>query len=223
MRGVGFAVVSVGLVIASPAASGGGAPGSSLVAVELRDATLSIRPGRVPAGAVVFRIVNRGRAPRNLTIGRVHTSMIPGGRSGTLRADLRTRGPQGYASLGREHSRRLAGVLTVFVPCLHPAVTTVEVRMDHDRSGIMLSRSTIPCGAVTFVVTNVGLVPDSLQMVTDYPQPGAATPELAPGQTTRLTVRFTEKGIAYYMSGNYPPGEPEFGGSDLDGGAVRIV
>lgn len=223
MTRVVFAVVSVSLVMAAPAACRVGAAGPSLVAVELTDAKLIVRPSKVPAGQVVFRVVNKGRAARTFAIGRVRTSMIPGGRSGTLRAELRTRGPEAYVSLGRGHAARLTGVLTVFVPCPSPSISSVEVRMDHDRSGIMLSRSTIPCGTVTFVVTNIGAMPDSLQVVTDYPQPGAATPELAPGQTARLTARFTEKGIAYYMSGNYPPSEPEFGGSDADGGAVRIV
>ncbi|MDX6474649.1 MAG: hypothetical protein QOH95_160 [Gaiellaceae bacterium] len=223
MARVAFGVLSAALALAAPAASRGGAAGPSLVAVELTDAKLSLRPSRVPAGPVVFRVLNKGKIARSFAIGRVHTPLIPGGRSATLRAELGIRGPQPYVSLGRRPAARLTGVLTVFVPCLSPSVSTVEVRMDHDRSGIALSRSTIPCGTVAFVVTNIGVVPDSLQVITDYPQPGASTPLLDPGKTARLIVRFTEKGIAYYMSGTFPPSEPEFGGSDADGGAVRIV
>jgi hypothetical protein len=94
--------------------------------------------------------------------------------------------------------------------------------MDHGRSGITLSRTTIPCGRVTFVVTNVGVMVDSLQIFTDYPHARGTTPELAPKETARLTISFTEKGVAYYQSGDYIPGEPEFGGGDADGGSFKV-
>jgi hypothetical protein len=38
-----------------------------------------------------------------------------------------------------------------------------------------------------------------------------------------LTIHFTKKNIAYYQSGDYIPGEPEFGGGDADGATFRIV
>ena len=95
--------------------------------------------------------------------------------------------------------------------------------MDHDRSGITLSQTAIPCGTVTFVITNVGSMLDSLEVFADDPHARGTTPELEPGQTAWLTIRFAEKGSAYYQSGDYPPGEPEFGGGDADGGTFSIV
>jgi hypothetical protein len=94
--------------------------------------------------------------------------------------------------------------------------------MDHARSGITLSQTTIPCGTVTFVVTNIGVLVDSFQVFTDYPHARGTTPELQPGETARLTIRFTEKSIAHYQSGDYIPGEPEFGGGDADGGSFKV-
>jgi hypothetical protein len=114
-------------------------------------------------------------------------------------------------------------VLTTFVPCSQPATTTVAVRMDHDGTGITLSRTTIPCGTVTFVVTNVGALDDSLQVFADYPGARGTTPELGTGQTAKLTIRFTEKSVAYYQSGDFPPGEQEYGGDTADGGSLSIV
>jgi hypothetical protein len=55
----------------------------------------------------------------------------------------------------------------VFVPCTHPQTLIVDVQMDHGGSGITLSQTTIPCGTVTFAVTNVGAMVESLYVFTD--------------------------------------------------------
>lgn len=197
--------------------------GGTTVFVKLTDSKLVVRPSRVPVGKVVFKIANRGTTARSFAIGEKRKATIAAGSSATLTVDLRRRGPKNYVSIGRRHVPRLTGVLTVFEPCSHPTTTTVSVQMDHDRSGITLSQTTIPCGTVTFVVTNIGTMVDSLQVFADYPNARGTTPELKPGQAARLTIRFTEKSVAYYQSGDYPPGEPEFGGGDADGGSLDIV
>ncbi len=195
---------------------------ASVVTVTLANSHLIVAPGKIPTGPVVFRIVNKATTARRFAIGGKRTPLIARGRSATLKVELGVRGPHAYVSTGW-HAVRLSGVLTVFEPCLQPAVTPMNVTMDHDRSGIALSRSSVPCGTVTFVVTNVGAAVDSLQVFPDYPSAGGKTPELQPGQSARLTIRLPEKGIAYYQSGDYTPSEPEFGGSDADGGSLPIV
>jgi hypothetical protein len=171
------------------------------VDVKLTDSRSTMTPSTVPVGRVLFRIVNRGSTARSFTIGRARRAMIAPGSSVTLSALFSSRGPHPYVS-GGPRAPRLFGVLNVFVPCTQPQTSTVEVRMDHGRSGITLSRTTIPCGRVTFVVTNVGVMVDSLQIFTDYPHARGTTPELAPKETARLTISFTEKGVAYYQSGD---------------------
>jgi hypothetical protein len=210
-----------GLTLVAPAA-GHVQANAVTVLVRLTDSRALVTPSKVPVGRVIFKIANRGTAARSFTIAGRRTTAIAAGRSATLTVDLKGRGPREYVSSGR-HAARLAGVLTVFVPCSSPKVTTVNVRMDHDRSGITLSQTKIPCGTVTFVVTNIGAAVDSFQVFTDYPNASGTTPDLEPGQTARLTIHFTEKSVAFYQSGEYIPGEPEFGGGDADGGSVSIV
>jgi hypothetical protein len=192
------------------------------VIVKLTDSQATVTPSKVPVGRVRFTILNRGRAARSFAIGRVRTSTVAPGSSITLKTAFSDRGLHQYSSVGR-HVARLSGVLTVFVPCTHPQPSIVDVRMDHGRTGITFSQTTIPCGTVTFVVTNIGAMVDSFQVFADYPRARGTTPELQPGQTARLTIHFTEKSIVDYQSGDYIPGEPEFGGGDADGGALKIV
>jgi hypothetical protein len=216
--------VAAGLsVLALSAAPAGGQrqAETTTVLVRLSDSQSIVTPHKVPVGPVVFKIVNKGRTARSFAIAGRRTPMIPTGSSASLRFTL-SRGAHPFVSSGR-HTERLTGVLNVFVPCRSPRATTVDVRMDHDRSGITLSQTTIPCGTVTFVVTNVGAMVDSLQVFADYPDARGTTPELRPGQSARLTIRFTEKGVAYYQSGDYIPGEPEFGGGDADGGSFSVA
>lgn len=210
----------VPLVIVVPAAGSGGRAAS--VAVTFEKSRLTVTPSRIAVGRVVFRIVNREQVPRTFRLDGGRGSTIAPGRSVRLTVDLVRRGLHEYLSPGRGRTPRLTGVLTAFEPCIHPTTTTVHVQMDHARTGITFSQPRLSCGTVTFAVTNVGAMVDSLQIFADFPNAAAATPRLSPGQTAKLTVRLGEKGTAYYASGEYPPGEPEFGGEDSDGGSIPI-
>ena len=95
--------------------------------------------------------------------------------------------------------------------------------LGHDHGGLAQSQSSVPCGAVTFVVTNVGELVDDLHVFADVPGEKGATPELKPGQTARLTITFAAKGRAYLESGDYPPAEPEFGGDVGEEGQLAIL
>jgi hypothetical protein len=221
LASMAFAAGLTAFALAAPSATGQDQAAAVTVVVKLTESQSTVTPSRVPVGPVVFTIVNRGRTARSFAIGRARTALIATGSSVSLRTVFFVRGPHPYVSIGR-HVARLSGVLTTFVPCTHPRASTVSVEMDHGRSGITLSQTTIPCGGVTFVVTNIGVLVDSFQVFTDYPHARGTTPELQPGETARLTVRFTEKSIAYYQSGDYIPGEPEFGGGDADGGSFNV-
>jgi hypothetical protein len=221
MTSIALAAGLTAFALAVPLATGEDRAGTPVV-VRLTDSQATMTPGRVPVGPVLLRIVNRGRTTRTFVLGHARTPPIRPGSSVTLHTLLSTRGPHRYVSVGRQGAR-VSGVLDAFVPCLEPQASTIDVRMDHDRSGITLSQTAIPCGTVTLVVTNAGSMTDSLEVFADYPRARGSTPELDPGQSARLTIHFTEKGIAYYQSGDYPPGEPEFGGGDADGGLLTIV
>jgi hypothetical protein len=113
-------------------------------------------------------------------------------------------------------------VLDVYEPCTNPVATTVSLQMAQYNGGITVSQTTIPCGTVTFVVTDTGTLTDSLQIFTEVPSIAASTPELPPGRTATLTIHFPQKGIVYYQSGDFPPAEPEYGGDTNEGGHLSL-
>ena len=110
----------------------------------------------------------------------------------------------------------------MFQPCIDPVATTVSVQMGQDRGGITVSQSAIPCGTVTFVVSNVGTLVDSLQVFAALPAVEGSTPELQPGQSARLTLRFPAKRLVHYQSGDCPPAGPEFGGDYGEEGSFTL-
>src|SRR5712691_11444909 len=138
MTSIVLATGLAALAVAAPPTAAGVHSAAATVIVKLSNAQSTIKPSRVPVGPVVFTIVNNGRAARSFAIGGARTSTIAPGSSVTLRATFSQRGPHQYISIGR-HLPRLSGVLTVFVPCTQPQVSTVDVRMDHGGSGITLS------------------------------------------------------------------------------------
>jgi hypothetical protein len=191
---------------------------STTVEVTLENSTVILSPMAVPTGTVDFKIVNRSRLRRDFEVAGRKTPPIPAGKTATLNVRLRTQGPRTFASTTRSRPSRLTGVLDVFEPCTNPVATTVTVKMAQDMGGITVSQATIPCGTVTFVVTNAGTVTDSLQIFTEVPALAESTPELQAGRTATLTIRFVEKGVVFYQSGDFPPAEPEYSGDVLEEG-----
>ena len=190
------------------------------ITVTLSPTRLTFAPSTAPTGAVVFTIENKTRLSRTFTIDGSKSPRIGAGQSVTLRVVFKTDGFYSSASAGR--ASHLAGLFHIVDPCTNPSNTTVNVQMAQDQGAITLSQTSIPCGTVTFVVTNTGNLIDSLQVFADIAESAGTTPELNPGQTARFTVHFTVKGIAYYQSGDYPPAEPEFGGDYGEGGQITI-
>lgn len=211
------------LALASPAAASPMRAEVASVTVKLTDSRLTVTPSRVPIGPVVFKVVNLAHAPRSFSIAGKRTAAIAAGASARLRVAFATGGTRQYVSAGRRRTTRLTGVLAVFTPCADPTATTVGVQLGQDNGGLTISQTTIPCGAVTFVVTDTGSLIDSLQVFADYAGARGTTPELKPGQTASLTIHFAELGNAYAQSGDFPPAEPEFGGDYGEGVTLRIV
>jgi hypothetical protein len=192
------------------------------VSVALENATIVVSPALVPTGPVVFRVVNRSSTPRDFRILGKATTKIAARRTATLAVNLAGGGSRTFSSVGSRRSPRLSGLLDVFEPCTAPAASTVTVQLAQDRGGLTISQAALPCGTVTFVVTNTGTLTDSLQIFSQEPAVAGSTPELQPGQTARVTLRFPAKGLVYYQSGDFPPAEPEFGGDYNEGGQLSL-
>jgi hypothetical protein len=191
---------------------------STTVTVTLKNSSVILSPTAVPIGAVAFKILNRGKIRRDFEVAGRKTPPIPAGKTATLNVQLPSQGPRTFTSTARRHSSRLTGVLDVYEPCTNPVATTVSMKMAQDNGGIIVSQTTIPCGTITFVVTNIGTVTDSLQVFTEVPSIAQSTPELPAGRTATLTIHFPEKGVVYYQSGDFPPAEPEYSGNVLEEG-----
>jgi hypothetical protein len=91
-------------------------------------------------------------------------------------------------------------------------MTTVTVQLSQSSGGLSVSQTAVPCGQVSFVVSDTGTLPDNLHLFSEGPGPHASTPELSPGQTATVTLEFLYDGLVQLESGDYPPAEPEFGG-----------
>jgi hypothetical protein len=222
------AVLVAAVWLGAPGASGAVAPASAAassarVTVSIKGSGIVFAPTAVPTGVVVFRVVNRTAAARDFGIGAPRTRAIAVGHSATFTVRLVRRGSRTFSSLAAGRSTRLTGVLDVFKPCATPTRTTVRVQMAQANGGISVSQASVSCGTVAFVVTDSGTVTDSLQVFSQAPAPwvAGATPELQPGQTTTLTLRFPGQGLVHLESGDYPPSEPDNGFAEV--GMVTLV
>jgi hypothetical protein len=199
------------------------AASAARVTVSISRTGIVFAPAAVPMGVVVFKVFNRTAAARDFGVGGTRTRAITAGRSATLTVALSGRESRVFSSLAGGGRERLTGVLDVFEPCTTPTRTTVQVQMAQGMGGIAVSQSSVSCGSVTFVITDTGTLSDSLQVFSERPAPWVAgqTPELQPGQTAKLTLRFAAKGLVHLESGDYPLSEPENGFSEV--GKLTLV
>jgi hypothetical protein len=189
------------------------------VVVTITDSQLKLsRPSVI--GSVVFNVVNKSRLPRDFEIAGKRTPSIASGASAPLRVELPKSGAYPYVSAGPGRASRLRGMLRVAVPCTHPSASTVSVRLSEE--GTSLSQARIPCGTVTFAVTNGGTIVHSFQVPTQtnflVADPGGHTARLKPGSSARFKVRFVSKGIALYSCG-----EPEHDEMFAESGWITVV
>ena len=134
---------------------------------------------RVPAGTVIFSVINKGRISHDFKIGGKRTPLLLPGRSATLRVTFLKSGSNPYLStVSGQAAAGMKGVFSVGpaavtitpAPTTTPtttttlppsttigtATTTVLVGL-FDTAGpprFVLSQSTLPSGTVTFVITN---------------------------------------------------------------------
>jgi hypothetical protein len=169
-----------------------------------------LRPNHVPGGAIVFTVANRTTAMRTFGVAGKVTPRIPPGKIVTLRAALPVGGDYLAEAYGARQSNLLSSGLTVTVPCSHAVDSTVTVQMQE--APIRLSAATVPCGTVTYDITNVGTVAHAFEIL----QPGTpgtvagVGPLLEPGHVATLRVEFKLTGRAAYFC-SVPEHDDEYG------------
>src|SRR5207237_2656992 len=109
------------------------------------------------------------------------TPAIAPGKSATLKVTVTTGRSYPYYSAAKGRAGRLAGALVVVPPpCTNPQKTTVTVQMTE--APMKVSQTTIPCGTVTLVVTNVGTIVHTFTVLVPEGQtaaPGGLGPPLS--------------------------------------------
>jgi plastocyanin len=206
LAAVTVAVVSLtgaGGLFASAAASADAS--RTRVTVRITDSRIVFAPSHVPTGTLVFTVHNRTSHARAFGIGARRTSAIAAGRSGTLTVTFTKAGERTFSSVATASSRHsngptpgLTGALYLYEPCTHPVATTVNVRMaSPSAGGLMLSQSQIPCGTVTFDVTDVDEPATSFLASTVVPALSDVTNQLDPGETATFTLRSVAKTVVH--------------------------
>jgi uncharacterized cupredoxin-like copper-binding protein len=172
--------------------------GANPVTITITDSKVKASAVSVPVGVVLFKIVNKAKVPHVLTLQGKKTPTIAAGKSATLRVAIANKGPYVYYSVGPGKPGALRGALSVFEPCTNPASSTITVKMAEAPE--VLSQMTVPCGKVTFALTNAGTVVHSFVLFqSNPPRTLARSPQLQPGQTANLVVQFTQKGQVQYL------------------------
>jgi hypothetical protein len=181
-------------------------PTTARVVIVIQGAKASASQNTVPAGAVVFAVVNNGPGARILRVAGKSSGSIRPGKHGQLTVVLGAPGSVRFVVVGRGST--ISGMLRVRpastssgstpsstapssssaaklpppATCAQPATTTVAVTMNDNR--FTFSPSPIPCGTVTFAMTNVGTTMHQLYLDT----PDGSGPGLAPGQSAQMTL-----------------------------------
>ena len=152
--------------------------------VTITNAQVRVAQAPVHVGLVTFKVTNKSKTARDFRIAGKRTPRIAAGKSATLKVNVTKTGLVVYSSAG------LRGVLTFVDPCTKPATSTVSVQMAE--AAMKLSQPSVPCGSVTFTVTNAGTIVHSFRIA------GRQTPQIQPGQTASLTVQLATKGRVFY-------------------------
>jgi hypothetical protein len=151
----------------------------------------------------VITVVNRTKDRRDFGVGARRTGAIAAGRSKRLTVTFSGSGERRLSSVAVAGSRRIMGgsrrltaAIHLFEPCSDPSATTVDVQINHSAGGLTLSPTTVPCGTVTFDVTDVDTTNARLFVSADAPPLSSLTTQLNPGGTTTLTVYFPATALA---------------------------
>jgi plastocyanin len=170
------------LLFASPAvASALAARSAGTVTVQVTagkpsEGSFEFSTSAVPVGSVVFKIVNRGRRAHAFAIAGKRTAPIAPGKSASLTVvftkEATYHGSFGvlsvYAPVAPPTTAAGTGGTQTVVrqPCASPTATTIKVAIfDY---GFTFSQSTVPCGPVTFQITNTGAIMHNLDFQIPY-------------------------------------------------------
>jgi uncharacterized cupredoxin-like copper-binding protein len=162
------------------------------LAVTLTDGYVQVVQRPVRVGQVTFDVVNRSSLAGDFRIGGKRTPRIAPGKSATLVVGFAKTGLVVYSSAAA-HRAPLTGVLTFVDPCTASRRSEVSVQMSE--APPKLSATSIPCGTVTFMVTNTGTIAHSFRVA------NRQTAQLQPGQSATLTVSLLSKGRTYIVCG----------------------
>ena len=165
---------------------------------------MSLSRSSIPVGTAVFSVTNRASSARTVVVAGKRTLPIAPGRKVTLRVAFGKGGSYVLVSVGTKTrvakaTLRVTSTGTAPAPvasssptspppastgaaasCNSPVATTVTVSM-HD-GFFTFSQTMIPCGAVTFVTSNLGRFEHSVVLGS------GARPGLNPGETGSYTV-----------------------------------
>jgi hypothetical protein len=194
-------VLGTAAALLAPAVAPAATPTS--VTATITNSGIVFAPNYVPTGTVVITVVNRTKRRRDFGVGAQRTGAIASGRSERLTVTLSGSGERQFfsvASGGSSHitggSRRLTAALHLFEPCSDPSATTVGVQIDESAGGLTLSPAAVPCGAVTFEVTDVDTPNARLLVSAGAPPLSGLTAQLNPGGTATLTINFPAAALA---------------------------
>lgn len=197
---------------------------SPTVAVTITDSKLTLSPRSVPAGAVRLKVTNVGKLARAFSVAGRTTPKLAAGTSAVLKVVFTK--PATYIAVasaagGRQIKATLKVVAVETPPtsaaptttsskptttpttgsgCSNPVATTVTVAITDGK--FTFSQTTIPCGTVTFVLTNNGSLVHSLQLSSAA---GGVTnsfgQQILPGQTVNTTVDMRARGPYPWVCG----------------------
>jgi hypothetical protein len=199
---------AVGLAVAGFwAPSGAHAATPTRVTATITNSRIVFAPSYVPAGTLAITVVNRTKDRRDFGVGAQRTGAIAAARSQRLTVTLSGSGERQFYSVAAAGSRHIAGVSTrltaalhLFEPCSAPSATTVAVQIDQAAGGLTLSPTTVPCGTVTFDVTDVDTPNVRLIFSADAPPRSGLTTQLNPGAMATLTVNFPAAALAHFSA-----------------------
>jgi hypothetical protein len=205
MAAVPVAVVWLAGAGLSASAGARAAASPTRVRATITNSRIVFTPSSVPTGTLVFTVFNRTSGARAFGVGARRTSAIGAGRSRRLTVTVSGTGERTFSSVATANSRPsrgptpgVTGALYLYKPCTHPAMTTVDVRMaSTSAGGLTLSRTRVPCGTVTFEVTDVDEPATSLLASIVVPPLSQVTNQLDPDGTASLTLRSAAKTVIH--------------------------
>lgn len=208
-----FVLAAVSVAVVSLAGAGGvaasarahAAASRTSVKVTITDSRIVFAPSYVPTGTLVFTVFNRTSSARAFGVGARRTSAIAAGRSARLTVTFPRAGKRTFSSVAAANSGhsngptpRLTAALYLYEPCTHPGTTTVDVRMaSASAGGLTLSPTRVPCGTVTFDITDVDEPSTTLLASIVVPALAQVTNQLDPGDTATLTLRSPAKTVIH--------------------------